>query len=827
MAFTALDDSFLRFKQWAGQIKRQAVWTYLPRFLLALLSLGLLTIATWPITWPADGMSLILPEGRISSVAPGSPADRIGLQAGDIVLAIDDHAPALAPLFAGYRGDQQVLITFRHGDLVRQVTITLTPPSVLDLLGRSVPVLVGLSFWIMGLLVFGLRPLKPVCQAFFLFSQAAALVLATGQLSAVNLGRWATPLFYLSLFALTPLLANLYMIFAWPTSSLIKIFPKSLIVLSAVLAGLQVNDFITMGSGYTSQWRLIARAYPGVILVIVTLGLVRAYMTTSTTDLRQRIRALAFGTVVGFAPLVLLSIVPDVLNLPGLPHIPYQATFLFLVLVPITHAYAIIAHDLAPLDRLFNRSLVVFLLSLLWSGVYLVGVELGLALTPDISLLAPIVGGLVTILVIVFVEPLKRRLQQIVDRLFYGGWYDYYSVVSRISSSLASVLTPEELASQLVRPLVEALRLQGGALYLAGSDPAGSLCLQTSIGLTLPEQLVNSSALVAWLTQHGTLISARTITLKLGLQSIQQAWLDAEAVPRGETRLSFLLPLVREGRLLGLLLLGARRDDDFGESAEHDILMTLVGPTTLAVHNVLLVSDLRHTLSDLEAARDALQQAHRQILGAREDERARLAWDLHDGPVQDVIALGYRLFNSRIRASDLSPELALEIETARQEANRLSIVLRNICTELRSEVLDLSGLGPEIRRHAYDIQQATSLKIELDVPRFGPKLADPLGITLFRIYREAISNIIRHAQASIIQVHFHLDSLGTYELVVRDNGQGFTVPANLDTLARAQHFGLFDARERITSVGGYLSVRSDLQKGTVVKVWGRVQDAAS
>ncbi len=376
----------------------------------------------------------------------------------------------------------------------------------------------------------------------------------------------------------------------------------------------------------------------------------------------------------------------------------------------------------------------------------------------------------------------------------------------------------------MIQPLVDALRLQGGALYLAGPDPEGDLILQTSLGLLLPKRLMKSNPLVTWLTQHGALISARLLAMQLGLQSISQAWLDSEAIPCDETHLSFLLPLVREGRLLGVLLLGERRDDDFGEPAEHDILMTLVGPATLAVHNVLLVSDLRHTLSDLEIARDALQQAHRQILGAREDERARLAWDLHDGPVQDVIALGYRLFNSRIRAHELSPELALEIETARQEANRLSIVLRNVCTELRSEVLDLGGLGPEIRRHAYDVQHQAGLKIELDAPRFGPKLADPLGITLFRIYREAISNVIRHAQASTAHVHFHLDDRGSYELVVRDNGQGFTVPANLDALARAQHFGLFDARERITAVGGHFSVQSDPQYGTTIKAWGRIED---
>ncbi len=443
MVFT-IHDLLDRLKRWTGYLKRQAIWTYFPRFFLALLSLGVLVIAAWPITWPTDGTNLVLPEGRISTVKPASPAAQAGLQSGDVILAINNRPLANTPLYAGYQSGQQVVLTVQRNDLVRSVHVGLVAPPPLDLLWRIVPILVGLSFWGVGLFVFGLGPLKPVCQAFFLFGQATALVLATGQLSAVNLGHWAMPLFYLLLLALPPLLVDLYMTFAWPHSSLVKIVSRGLMVLSGVLALLLVRDFITARSGDVSEWRSVARAYPGVILAGVMLGLVRAYVTVSKADLRRRIRAIAFGTVMGFAPLVLLSILPDILNLPGLPRTPYQVTFLFLVIVPITHAYAIVAYDLAPFERLFNRSLVVFLLSLLWAALYLVGVELVLVLTPDVSLLAPVVGGLVTVLLIIFMEPFKVRLQRFVDRLFYGGWYDYRSVVSRISSSLAAILTPEE-----------------------------------------------------------------------------------------------------------------------------------------------------------------------------------------------------------------------------------------------------------------------------------------------------------------------------------------------------------------------------------------------
>lgn len=770
-------------------------------------------MAYWSITWPTDGAVLILPEGRISNLNSAGPAARAGLQPGDIVLAIDDHPLANVSLYGDYQVGQQVTLTILRADRVRKVIVTLVPPEGLDLLFGLASVVVSTVFWGASMFVFALRPLSSVCQAFFLFSQASAMTLAVGQLAAVNVGWWGIFVFYLLLVALPPLLAHLHVTFTGSSSPLVRFAPHILTGLSTTLALLLIVDLVTSGNAHVPVWRYVVRAYPAVILLATTLGIVYTYLTTSSANLRRRIRALAFGTVAGFIPLVMFSLLPDILHRPDWQRVPYQVTFLFLAVIPITHAYAIVVHDLTPLDRLFNRSLVVFSLSVVWAGLYVGGVEVGLALATDSSLLPPLVGGLVTILMAVLFMPLKTRLQQAVDHLFYGGWYDYRSVVSRISSALPAAFTPEELASQLVGPLVQALRLQGGGLYLTDPAREDELVLQASTGLVLPEQLEKDQALIAWLTSHGSLAEAQTLPTDLSLSNIA-----------GQD-LSFLLLLRREGRVLGLLLLGARHADDFGEPIEREILMTLIGPATLAAHNIVLISDLRQALKDLETARDALREAHHQILVTREDERAQLSWNLHDGPVQDLIALGYRLFSNRLQARELSPELAQDIEAARQEANRLSIVLRNICTELRSEVLDLTGLGPEIRRHAYDTQQETGLHIEVDVPRHGPKLADPLGITLFRVYREAISNVLRHAQASHAWVHFHLDEEGAYELVVSDDGHGFNGPLNLDSLARAHHFGLFNARERMSAIDGQLSIHSQPGAGTEVRAWGKLERA--
>jgi len=277
-----------------------------------------------------------------------------------------------------------------------------------------------------------------------------------------------------------------------------------------------------------------------------------------------------------------------------------------------------------------------------------------------------------------------------------------------------------------------------------------------------------------------------------------------------------ILPLVREGRLLGLLLLGEKREDDFFDPADGGILRTLGEQAALAAENVLLMDDLRQ-------AQAALEAAQRRLLTVREEERRILAWELHDGPLQDLIALGYRLYECRERAWSHEPALGKRLEEVRREATRIMTVVRDACSELRSDVLDVMGLGPAMKQYAYDLMQETGVVVYLDVPNYGPKLADPLGITLLRVFQEAVGNAVKHAEVQEVWTCFRLED-GKYELRVWDEGQGFAVPERLEVLALRGHFGLATMRERMASVDGHLEVRSAPGEGTEVRVWGKVNE---
>jgi len=791
-------------RRWWRDRQSYIAWCYLPRFLLALLTLALLGTATWVATWPGDGMTWKFSEGRILTVEPGGPGERAGLRPGDIVSVVDGRPLAGAPLYAGKRAGQQVVLTFQRGAETRNATLTLAAPGVADLLWRLGPVVVALSFWGAGVVLFTIRPRITVCGAFFLLGQGATVALAAGQLSAINLV-WAAHLFYLALLALPPLLAHLCVTLVAPAGRFIRVAPGCLAGLSGLLALPELVAWLAGESGWHivafpltwSAWQTGLRLYLGLTLLVVALGLACTYFTTCSADLRRRLRGLAFGTVVGIGPLTLLSLLPEIVWGAG-AGLPYQVAFLFLVLIPLSYSYVIVKHDLTPLDRLLNRSLVIFILGLLWAGLYLVGMGLGMMLFRDVSLLQPLVGMLVTMGMAAAFTLLRERVQRTVDRLFYGGWYDYRTVIAQVSYALGKVTSRQELVEQLVGLAMERLRLQGAALYLRTAE--GELALQGCRGLEVPEHLSLTSPPAPlpsqiWGEEGG------------GARS-----------PGGEgENIAHILPLVRERKLLGLFLLGKKQGDDFFDPADTEILRTLGEQAALAAENVSLIDDLRQVLASLEAAQQ-------QLLMAREEERRTLAWELHDGPVQALVALGYQLCTCRDRARRYEPALAEALEDVRLEVVRIMRIVRDACAELRSDVLDVMGLGPAMKQYAHDLMQQTGVVVYLDVPRPGPKLANPLEITLLRVFQEALSNAVEHAGVREVWVCLRLEGK-EYELLVWDEGRGFVVPERLEVLALRGHFGLVTMKERVAAVGGHLEVRSGPGEGTQVRVWGKVESA--
>lgn len=218
---------------------------------------------------------------------------------------------------------------------------------------------------------------------------------------------------------------------------------------------------------------------------------------------------------------------------------------------------------------------------------------------------------------------------------------------------------------------------------------------------------------------------------------------------------------------------------------------------------------------DITARKQAeaeLAEARRQLANSREAERLRLAQELHDGPVQDLSGVAFWL---EALARWIHNEAGLAQLTTAQGILRQTVQrLRAMCEELRPQTLTPQGLAAAIRSHVqrFELKHA-ALDVTLDLVHDQQRLADPVRLALFRIYEQALNNVVQHAEARsvIIRLQFNRNQA---VLEVRDDGRGFVVPAHLSELAREGHLGLLGAAERAEAVGGRLEVESAPGEGT-------------
>ncbi len=228
------------------------------------------------------------------------------------------------------------------------------------------------------------------------------------------------------------------------------------------------------------------------------------------------------------------------------------------------------------------------------------------------------------------------------------------------------------------------------------------------------------------------------------------------------------------------------------------------------------IEELRQTLDRMARQMQRYQMALQEYVGAltraQEEERSRLARELHDETIQTLIALGQRIQMAQralerdpVRAGERLGELRSMVEGAIEEVRRFSRALRPLYLEELGLVLALEMLAREAGATLYVTGDCRHLSAEKE-------------LALYRVAQEALSNALHHAQAHSVAIELTFAE-GSVTLRVRDDGVGFGVPEHFTDLARAGHFGLMGMYERMQLVGGRLSVASAPGQGTTVEAW--------
>ena len=240
-----------------------------------------------------------------------------------------------------------------------------------------------------------------------------------------------------------------------------------------------------------------------------------------------------------------------------------------------------------------------------------------------------------------------------------------------------------------------------------------------------------------------------------------------------------------------------------------------VGGLSAATLLLLPVAWYRRRLAAVARRHAEQTEARRRLLAAREQERIRLARDLHDGPLQDLSGLRLQLGQARRRPG-------LDRESKRSESldqvDRVSSELRHICRELRPPALMERGLAAAIEAHLSAFSEThPEIELEVDLMADSQVVVTRERVQLFRIFQEALANIVKHANASWIAVRLEIDAEGDV-FEIQDDGVGFVVPERLIELGRQERYGLLGMAERAELIGGRLEVCSHPGAGTQVTI---------
>lgn len=228
-----------------------------------------------------------------------------------------------------------------------------------------------------------------------------------------------------------------------------------------------------------------------------------------------------------------------------------------------------------------------------------------------------------------------------------------------------------------------------------------------------------------------------------------------------------------------------------------------------------LQAELINMAEKLNAAQESLHTYIGAITAGIENERHNLARELHDDTIQTLIAL-----NQRIQLSAMGTHKT-DAQEARQELQQMvqqaMLNLRRIIRGLRPIYLEDLGLAAALGMLGQEVSQASGLNVNFRVNGSERRLEPVTELALYRIAQEALSNVMRHANAKNAWIELDYQST-CIQLSVKDDGNGFAVPKQPGNLVQKGHFGLLGMRERADLIHGKLEIISAPGKGTVVTV---------
>jgi signal transduction histidine kinase len=293
--------------------------------------------------------------------------------------------------------------------------------------------------------------------------------------------------------------------------------------------------------------------------------------------------------------------------------------------------------------------------------------------------------------------------------------------------------------------------------------------------------------------------------LETGRPQVTADWAAGDG-PGSAYPYAAVLPLLREESVIGALVLVGDARDPF-TALDDRFLVALGQQVGAALENADLYRRLETRTIELARLSARMVEQH-------EEERRRLSRELHDETAQVFSAVKMEL---GVLRQAVTPPQAARLDQVLGLIDTGIRSIRDVTNDLRPSLLDDLGLLPALRSLVADCNERSGIRIELDAPAALPPLSKEAELALFRALQEALSNVLRHAGASTVDVGISVSRDGVL-LEVRDDGRGIPDQFTPARLEQEGHMGLAGMRERIGALGGTVRFQGEPGAGALLEV---------
>ena len=379
------------------------------------------------------------------------------------------------------------------------------------------------------------------------------------------------------------------------------------------------------------------------------------------------------------------------------------------------------------------------------------------------------------------------------------------SALNAVVTTISQSLNLDKILNDALSKILTVMEIEAGVVHLL-DEKTGQLVTMVHRGLSSKyaqeiKKLKPGEGIAGRVVQSG-----EPIVVNDAMDSPQVTTMVGE---KEEFQAYISLPVKWKNKVLGALSLASYLPNKFEPETVH--LLSAMGEALgIAVENA-------RAAQRLEEANKIREQLLEKLISAQEEERQRIARELHDEASQSLAALALNLEAIADTLPVRYRDTKQKLDTLKEQAIQTLGGIRNLALELRPSSLDDLGLPMAIDWYAKDYLTKRGLDVKIEVINPKTKLPAYTETMLFRIIQEALTNIVKHAAASKVRVQLQLsDSVAIVQ--VDDNGKGFNTEAALSGEGIRQNLGLHGMAERATLLGGTFTIKSQPGQGTHLRV---------